>query len=91
MARPALLGDLLVLLLWIASVGQVATATGECSPLAGYSHQGVGGVGRTRLGRDLGRRGARISIALARMRAEVVAPSMPYAKSPAFAFRAGSP
>lgn len=92
MARPALLGDLLVLQLWIAAVGQVATATGECGPLAGYSHQGVGGVGRTKLGRDLGgRRGARSSIALARMRAEVVAPSMPYAKSPAFAFRAGSP
>ncbi|XP_034341627.1 interleukin-13 receptor subunit alpha-1 [Arvicanthis niloticus] len=37
MARPALLGDLLVLLLWIAAVGQVATATEVQPPVTNLS------------------------------------------------------
>lgn len=44
MARPALLGELLVLLLWTATVGQVAAATGECGPRLVTATRGLGVV-----------------------------------------------
>lgn len=91
MARPAWLGELLVLLLFAASLDQVALATGECDPRLVTATRGWGGVGRTRLGRDVGPRDARSSISVARVRAEVVVRSMPCAKSLVLAFRVESP
>jgi hypothetical protein len=95
MARPALLGELLVLLLWTATVGQVAAATGECGPRLVTATRGLGVVvvcEKDEAWQGLGPAGRQEFDRLGQgARTEVVGPSMSRAKSPAFAFHAESP